>query len=148
MSFEEFIIMQQKKQEKSSVSAKEAIEKFTALGEELYGKIAEEWLKDAIVKKQISVGRTNTTITEELLGTYSADALWIEIAGERLSVIPIGTYLIGTDARFDVIYRGRECMIVHDMENGGWIVIDRSKRIPRKRVDAAVFQGLIMDMMK
>lgn len=148
MSFEEWLVSRQKKQEKTQVKALEAIEKFSALINEFYGKITGEWLKEAIEKGQIVFGRTATSITEELLGTYTADALWIEIAGERLSVVPVGTYLIGTDARFDMSYRGVEYMIVHDMEKGGWLLINRSNRVQRKRIDEAVFQGLIMDMMK
>ena len=148
MTFEDFIEAKKKKQAQTLCNAAETIQKYKTLITNFYNRITSEWLHDAIEKKLVTVGKVKVSLTEELLGTYNVDAMWIDVAGERVSVIPMGTHLIGTDARFDIEANGNESMIVHDKSSNEWIHVDYDRKAIRQKLNATVFQKLIMDMMK
>ena len=148
MTFEDFIEAKKKKQAQTLCNAAETIQKYKTLITNFYNRITSEWLHDAIEKKLVTVGKVKVSLTEELLGTYNVDAMWIDVAGERVSVRPMGTHLIGTDARFDIEANGNESMIVHDKSSNEWIHVDYDRKAIRQKLNATVFQKLIMDMMK
>lgn len=146
MSFYEFLAEQNAKRGERTLNAAGAIERFRGLANELYLKIETEWLRDAKEKELVTTGREPYSITEEQLGTYSVDAMWIDIAGNRISIIPVGTILIGTDARFDLVYCGKERMVIHGQNE--WRLVNRANRLTYRTLDAMTFQQVIMDLMK
>ena len=147
MDFSDFLTRQSEKtQKEKAFDASAHIARYQGLISELYNKIDMEWLGEYVKSGQVKTGECTCSITEESLGTYQAQSKWIEIAGQRISIQPVGTILIGTDARLDIVYRGKERMIIHG--DNLWKLVDRNHRITYKVLNAKVFQNLLMDLMK
>ena len=147
MDFDDFLRQQNEKvQKENAFNAAEHIAKYQGLIRDLYTKIDTEWLGEYVKNGQVMTGECACSIKEEMLGTYKVQSKWIEISGQRISIEPVGTILIGTDARLDIVYRNKERMIIH--ANNSWKLVDRSRRITYKTLNAEVFQKLIMDLMK
>lgn len=145
MNFYEFLMQQNKKKDEYKFDASATIAKFKALIEEFYKKIDAEWLSGYLSNDLVKTGLEPISISEERLGTYQVNSKWIEIAGKRISIMPVGTVLIGTDARFDISYGGNERMVIH---NGSeWKLFRRDQRVSSKTIDATVFQNLIVELM-
>lgn len=100
-----------------SFNAIERIEKFKSVVNDLYSKIENEWIKQYIESGAIRISDSNISIHEERLGTYQMISKSIEFGGKRITLRPIGTIMIGTDARVDIVYRAKEVMIVRVGEN-------------------------------
>ncbi|MCY2951294.1 MAG: hypothetical protein NTU53_04860 [Planctomycetota bacterium] len=63
------------------------------------------------------VNREQKTVTEPLLGTYSAPVLHVQISGGRIQVNPIGLHMIGAEGRVDL---------------EGWPTLNRVKLVRRQ----------------
>jgi hypothetical protein len=63
----------------------------------------ESALKEYIDAGAISVSRTNIQLNEENIGPYLAPQLTIKIGPKTINLVPVGTLLIGTKGRVDVI---------------------------------------------
>ena len=147
MNFYDFLNQQNEKVKKEKTfNASECITKYQGLIRDLYNKIDTEWLGEYVNRGLVKTGECPFSVTEEMLGTYQVQSKWIEIAGQRISIEPVGTILIGTDARLDVVYRGKERMIVHC--DNLWKLVDLDQRVNYKILSAEVFQGLIMELLK
>lgn len=116
--FDDFI-NQEKEAAKDNVgfNAPERIKKFKSLIDELYYIIDHEWLSPYIDNGTITTGLCDKTITEEKLGSYIVKEKYLEIGRKRVMLSPVGTILIGTDARIDIEYQTKSFMIVHIGEN-------------------------------
>jgi hypothetical protein len=73
----------------------------TKLGE-LYGTIEGE-LKDYIEGGTITLTRSKISLTEEHIGTYDTEQITIRIGRNTILLKPVGTLLIGTKGRVDVV---------------------------------------------
>ena len=69
---------------------------------ELYGKI-EELLQDYIASGAIAVSYREIPMNEENIGSYTARQMTLKIGPQEISLKPIGTLLIGTKGRVDVV---------------------------------------------
>jgi hypothetical protein len=69
---------------------------------ELYGRI-EELLQDYIKSGAIAVSYREIPMNEENIGSYTARQMTLKIGPQEISLIPIGTLLIGTRGRVDVV---------------------------------------------
>lgn len=158
---------------KGSFDAAERIAKFLSLIEELYDKVDNEWLAPYIKRGEISTGLCDKTITEEKLGAYVVKEKYLEIGSKRIMLSPVGTLLIGTDARIDIEYRTKSSMIVHISENVNgfsdmlevkingqiekkaakpgkptWKLVNVASRTSYKTITAQVFQDILMDLLQ
>lgn len=116
--FDEFLAEQNRqKQDNGIFDVSKRIDQFQHHVEELYSLIDNEWLQPYIENGQIPTGKVTISITEERLGTYPIEAKWIDLGAKRVSLTPIGTMLIGTNARIDISYQSKEIMIVRVGEN-------------------------------
>ena len=147
------------------------IKKFQTLIEGLYSEI-DTWLQEGIHNGKIQTGLIPVSIKEELLGVYEVNDKWIQIGNARFNLHPVGTILIGTDARIDLIYRSKEIMIVRagkDIEypgqlisiqvNGGsgpkkkekvelvWKYVKDNRRLSYSALNKESFENLIMDLI-
>lgn len=75
------------------------------------------WLEEELQSKAITTGTVPVTIVEERLGSYQTMNKWIQIGCERIELHPVGTIMIGTNARIDVTCNSKEVMIVRTGEN-------------------------------
>lgn len=70
---------------------------------EFYYKVDNEWL-DGCYNEVFTTDLSSMTITEESLGTYEVNKKNLRIGSYFLEFEPIGTVLIGSDARIDLKY--------------------------------------------
>lgn len=132
--------------EKGAFNASERIEKFKCVVQGFYKKVETEWLKPFIDKGDITINRFPVTIFEERLGGYQIDAETFSIGGKRFQLTPIGTILIGTDARIDITFGSKSLMIIRKGRIWNQVVPDQKIRlIP---LDAESFQRMIMELAK
>ena len=61
------------------------------------------FLKTYIDEGSISCAFTRIEITEELIGTYEADRMDVKIGRQRVSLVPVGTLLVGCKGRVDIV---------------------------------------------
>ncbi|MGA3025364.1 MAG: hypothetical protein ABSF98_11375 [Bryobacteraceae bacterium] len=69
--------------------------------DDLYQKIV-EFLQEYIANHSITYSFTAIDLTEENIGTYSAKRMDIKIGRQIVSLVPVGTVLIGCRGRVDV----------------------------------------------
>ena len=69
--------------------------------ETLYTNI-QDWLKEYIDEKKISIEFSEIDIYEEALGTYTARQMRIKVSDKIATLTPIGTILIGAKGRIDM----------------------------------------------
>jgi len=77
----------------------------------LYG-LFEDALKEYVTKGVIVIRYDEIKIIEELIGSYNAKTMLINIAGETIRLKPIGTNLIGSKGRVDMLGNSNSIMIV------------------------------------
>ena len=143
--FESFLKEKTEEAKKSEFNPAERIEKFKQHVAELYDKIDNEWLKQYIESGEIKTGCCPITIAEARLGVYEVNAKWIEIAGNRINLKPIGTEILGTDARVDISYRAKEYMLVRVGENveGFHIIVSGNGEKPKQKPAGKIVWKLV-----
>lgn len=172
--FNEFVksMNEKAKEDNKTFNPADRIEKFTTLVDGLYRSIR-EWLYEGIESGGITTGTVPITIREERLGAYTANSMWIQIGTARVTLTPIGTILIGTNARVDLQYKAKEVMIIRTGENiegagelievrvngvveGGprpkpgqdvWKYVSDKRRMTYKALNKDNFQDLIMNVI-
>ena len=115
--FDEFI--EQEVQEKSKPIDWET-KKVEYLGhiKTLFGDVR-EWLKEYTQNNKITIEDAIIRIDEEIIGVYEVPKLKITIGSKIAELIPIGTNLIGTKGRVD---------LVGDRRKSKFILADRSAK--------------------
>jgi hypothetical protein len=73
--------------------------------DELYGQIR-TFLNDYLIAGEIQLEFSPITLTEENIGSYTAPQLTLKIGRKQVRFQPIGTLLIGSRGRVDVIGTG------------------------------------------
>lgn len=102
---------------KKEFDPQKRIEEFCEYVAGLYHLVDTEWLNEELADGSVTTGTTPITVTEERLGAYQIDAKWIQIGEHRLMLRPVGTIIIGTKARVDLIYKSVDRMFVLVGEN-------------------------------
>jgi len=73
--------------------------------DELYGKV-EEFLADYVKSGGVKIAYESIRIEEEQVGSYSAREMLIFVGRKTVRLEPIGTFLIGSKGRVDVVGPG------------------------------------------
>lgn len=117
--FQKFIKEQNERsvERKKEFDPQKRIEQFRECVADLYYLVDTEWLNEELANGSVTTGTTPITVTEERLGAYQIDAKWIQIGEHRLLLRPVGTIIIGTKARVDLIYKSIDRMFVLVGEN-------------------------------
>ena len=80
----------------------------------------ESWLAPYKQAGKLSYAYQKTQLNEEYIGTYDVDVMIVDFAGQKLTLEPIGTLLIGTKGRIDMEgSRGRVQFILADKNSKG-----------------------------
>lgn len=159
------------KKNKAGFNPSERIKAYQDLVNSLYADI-DSWLREEMESGKILTGVVPITITEERLGTYAVDEKWIQIGNARIQLQPVGTLLVGTNARVDMTYDSKDVMIIRTGENvespydlisveingepskkrkqGGksvWKYVKANQRLSYVTLDKERFEDLIMDIV-
>lgn len=80
----------------------------------------ETWLAPFKEQGKLSYEYKKAQITEDYIGTYNVDVMIVDFAGQKLTLEPLGTLLIGTKGRIDMEgARGRVQFILADKDSKG-----------------------------
>lgn len=80
--------------------------------DELYRDI-ESWLSPLISQEKIKIDKKETVeITEDYIGTYQAPKLKIHIGSANVELIPVGTLIIASRGRINVVGSAGEIMLI------------------------------------
>lgn len=99
---QEFISTKSKNEEDKEVDWEERKNDWIKSVENLYSNM-EKWVKPLIDKGQIEIKHTNVTLNEEYIGEYGLKNMQIFISNEKIELIPVGTLIIGSHGRIDMI---------------------------------------------
>lgn len=80
-------------------------DEWTRSVEELYSQI-EEWFRDLVDQRLMTLHRTTKELTEEYLGTYPIEVLQIEMGDTTVVLDPVGRNIIGAVGRVDMYALG------------------------------------------
>ncbi|MDR2825867.1 MAG: hypothetical protein LBV76_03605 [Deltaproteobacteria bacterium] len=87
--------------------------------DELYQTTA-SYLKNYVDKKQITIEYKDVMLYEEQLGSYEAKSQIITIGKDKITLNPIGTFLIGAKGRVEISgKRGEAALVLVDNESKG-----------------------------
>ena len=84
--------------------------------ESFYSKI-KIWLKPLVDTGKLSIIEKEISLTEDSLGTYQIKKMIISFGKFHIELRPIGTILIGTPGRIDMVYNGRTQKFILILEN-------------------------------
>jgi hypothetical protein len=108
--FEDFVNKEIQKENKT-INWQGKLDRWKSNINDLLGKI-ENWLKDYTVSGKISIESKEIEIFEEAIGRYFVPSLLINISGNIIHVKPIGTVMIGTIGRVDIIGKSASQKII------------------------------------
>lgn len=107
----------QEVEQKSEFNPEERIAYFQNLVNQFFNTLESDWFGEYVSKELMSIEKGKCLITEETLGQYYTDKCKLKLGGEIIEFIPVGTLLLGTDARIDMIYKQTKVMFIHVGEN-------------------------------
>lgn len=80
----------------------------------------EQWMQPFKDEGKLKYSYKKVALTEDHIGTYDVDVMVVDFAGQKLTLEPIGTLLIGTKGRIDMEgARGRIQFILADKNSNG-----------------------------
>lgn len=117
--FEEFLNKHATKAPEAEIDWKVQKEEWLDYIKQFY-KSVKEWLEPYKADGKVSYEFKSLMLTEENIGTYEVDAMHVNFAGQKITLEPIGTLLIGTKGRIDLEgARGRVQFILADKDSKG-----------------------------
>ncbi len=119
IDFEEFLKKHENKPTDKEIDWEHKKQEWLDFIKEFY-KHVESWLVPFKNNHKLTYKYKKTQITEEYIGTYDVDVMVVDFAGQKLTLEPIGTLLIGTNGRIDMEgTRGRVQFILADKDSEG-----------------------------
>ena len=160
-TFKNFLDKEIKKAHDNAAERENRINEYVRLVNDLYSKVDQNWLAEFIPDK-ISTGLEEFRINEEPLGSYSLNKKWLQVGNSRLYLLPVGTLIVGSKARVDLVYGGKSVMFLWmdkdtndiakkpnkkvEIENT-WKIVTRGAGHRFIDVDSNTFQRSIMELM-
>lgn len=115
--FLDFLNSNIKQNDRLADERRERLFKFKEDIADFYSHIENQWLAEFISEHKIQLSTKVITINEDRLGDYEVDEKQLTIGNKNIIFTPVGTYVLGTDARIDMTYRNARVMFVHVGEN-------------------------------
>jgi hypothetical protein len=91
----------------------ERIYRFQTLVSDFFDTLETEWFRDSVAEGLMTIEREQISICEDSLGRYNTEKCRLIMGAEKIEFVPIGTVLLGTDGRIDMVYKRNEVMFVH-----------------------------------
>ena len=121
MDLKELLLKQKEEEAKKKEDAKPQmtkemiIERFRSFVIQFIDKVVGDWLKELMDEGLVQCDPFDIEISEERLGTYSVVGLKTQIGKTEVVFRPVGTEMIGTIGRIDMIVNNRsiqDCMFI------------------------------------
>lgn len=111
--FESFLNKESEK-EKKTINWEEKLTRWKSFIDSLYENI-NNWLADYVKTGKIIIETHDIEIYEEAIGKYTVQAITVKIGDNIVEINPIGTILIGTIGRVDIVGKvGTQKIILAD----------------------------------
>lgn len=130
-------ILEKKKKEMDTQAPKwkQRREEWVSKISRLYSLI-EKWLEPLKKQKYLDTSLSETLISEEYLGSYSAPTMTISFFNNhKVTLKPKGLYVIGAEGRIDMVVGDRIVMLVGVGDNLDWSFAEREGRGQPRRWD-------------
>ena len=105
------------------------------------------WLAPSINAHHVEVTRESVSLTEERIGSYRIDALNIKVGDDRVSLVPVGTLILGGNGRVDVKGSAAEGMLVVDVD-WNWSIVNRTPKRTLVPLTEESFLALLQQVMR
>lgn len=102
-----------KREKRRQFDPVERVHRFQSLVSEFFNTLETEWFGDSVGKGLMTIEREQISICEDALGLYNTEKCKLRMGAEEMEFMPIGTILLGTDGRIDLIYKRNRVMFVH-----------------------------------
>jgi len=117
--FENLLKKHESKSEEKEIDWQSQKTEWLGFIEQFYDSI-ERWLSPYKDEGKVSYTYKDLQLSEEYIGTYSVKVMIADFAGQKLTLEPIGTLLIGTKGRIDMEgAKGRVQFILADKNSNG-----------------------------
>jgi len=120
-------------------------ERWLAAINDLYD-LVKSWLQplenDGTVRYQLAP----IPLNEEHIGAYKVDVLTLLIGKQSIAFHPKGTLIMGADGRVDV--RGQRAVRTLVLNEGEWLVVERTPRLRTLPFNEDSFQDLLQEVME
>jgi len=117
--FEDLLKKHDRKSEEKEINWQSQKTEWLGFIEQFYSSL-ESWLTPYKKQGTVSYAYKDLELTEEHIGTYSVKVMTVDFAGQKLTLEPIGTLLIGTKGRIDMVgVKGRVQFILADKNSKG-----------------------------
>ena len=117
---------------KKTINWEEKLTRWKSFINSLYLNI-NEWLKEYVKSGKIEIDTYDIEIYEEAIGKYTVRAMKIKLGDNIVKLIPIGTVLIGTIGRVDVVGESGTQKIILADKNATGPKIETNEFVPEKK---------------
>lgn len=122
----------------------------------LYGRIQHEWLSGLVVSGEVTLAAMEVPLNEQLIGSYRAPGLLINLADHAVRLEPKGTMVIGAAGRVDLQGPGGFATLIlespdfplkpfHECEFT-WSLVARTPRVVKIPLDANTFADALLQV--
>ena len=115
---------------------------------DLYGKIAGEYLAGPVGEQLVRVSRRAKALVEEYIGAYQVDELVVQVGDEQVVFSPKGRNIVGASGRIDLIGDMGEKTIVLQPEGRWGIVATRSPTLKVVPLDERSLLAALEEVMR
>lgn len=132
-SLKAFIENYENKNGVSQLDYSNTIKLYQSRVEYFYSQI-KTWLRPLVDTGKLSIVQEEISLTEDSLGTYPINRMIISFGKFHIELRPIGTILIGTPGRIDMVYNGRIqkfILILENIHNAGQI--EKVKKVDKNK---------------
>jgi hypothetical protein len=141
----------QKKQKESGTGADidwdDRRDKYLAAVKDLYQKI-ETILAEPISQKAVTLQRRPKRLTENYIGTYSADDLILVIGDEQIRFSPRGRSIVGAAGRVDVVGERSEAILIVQFDSQWGFMQTRQPALHVVPFDESTFAEVLQLVMR
>jgi hypothetical protein len=106
----------------------------------------EDWLKPFVDKSLLKTEKKKIQISEEFLGYYDINQFNIYLGNDVISLVPRGTYILGSFGRIDMRSNKGERLIVEQDWND-WKFVTKVNRRQLWEVNEDSFKAAIQDLV-
>jgi hypothetical protein len=115
--------------------------------EQLFEQIG-AWVQPAADAKHAEwKARPPVVLKEDFIGQYAAPSFELDVGRRRLVFRPVGTLLVGSRGRVDVVGGTRSAMLLLGDNPGAWSIAKRTPRMTITALDEDSFAALLSEFL-
>jgi len=123
---------------------------------QLCKKIQNEWLAELVASEDATIASDHVVLNEQLIGSYNAPALLINLGDRAVRLQPKGTMVIGAAGRVDLQGPGGIATLILESPDFpqqpfhectfSWALVPRTPRVVKVALDANTFADALLQV--